>query len=79
VELVPSVYTTGHWESRIEGEKTRTEGNEKSLRLKVIYERILISLRPPLILGFWLGLGKQFVCSESGYIQSERVLKYMVS
>jgi hypothetical protein len=79
-ELIFSVYTSGRWESRRRRKKSKpyTKGNEKSLRFKITYDRTFICLRPLPPLGFWLGVDKQFVCSESGHVQSGRVLKYCI-
>ncbi len=53
--------------------------SSKKFTCKGTLRQVFICLRPPPLLGFRLGLSSNFVGSESGQIQSVKLLQNMVS
>jgi hypothetical protein len=51
----------------------------KKLICKGTLRQVFICMRPPPLLGFWLGRQGNFVFSESGRLQSVKLLQNMVS
>jgi hypothetical protein len=53
--------------------------SSKEFTCKGTLRQVFIRLRPPPLLGFWLGWSSIFVGSESGQIQSVKLLQNNVS